>query len=246
MRHLAWFVILLLTACVPVNPSENGLNAEAHMQLGYSYLQEGDDTRALKEFLEAVKLAPKKPEIHAGLAQAYHRKKAYQLAEEQYQKALELDGDNPQYHNNLGALYLDMRQWDDAVRHFRLAANNLLFDRPAVARAGMAAALIQKGDYVSAIEAGKKALRDDYQLPQAHYFLGEAYTALGQLDQAVTSYKNAIELAPNYLLAHYSLGKVYLKLKQNELARTELEKVIELAPRSEQARMARDYLSLLD
>lgn len=246
MRYLAWFLSLLLIACVPVNPSENGLTAEAHMQLGYSYLQEGDDTRALKEFLEAAKLAPKNAEIHAGLAQAYHRKKAYKLAEEQYQKALELDKDNPQYHNNLGALYLDMRRWDDAVRHFRLAADNLLFDRPAVARAGMAAALVQKGDYIAAIEAGKQALLDDYQLPQAHYFLGEAYAAAGQLDQAVASYKNAIELAPNYLLAHYSLGKTYLKLQQNDLAKAELEKVIELDPRSEQARMAKDYLRLLN
>ncbi|GAB4172041.1 MAG: tetratricopeptide repeat protein [Geothermobacteraceae bacterium] len=238
--------LALVAACVPVNQSADGLTAEAHSQLGYSYLQEGNDTKALKEFLEAVKLDPADAESRAGLAQAYHRKKAYQLAEEQYLKAIEIDGDNPQYQNNIAALYLDMRRWDDAIRHFRLAADNLLFDRPAVARAGIAAALIQKGDYIAAIESGKKALIDDYQLPQAHYFLGEAYSGIENYDEAVASYQRAIELAPNYLLAHYSLGKVFLKLKQNEQARRELEKVIELAPRSEQARLARDYLRLID
>ncbi|TYO98817.1 tetratricopeptide repeat protein [Geothermobacter ehrlichii] len=245
-RKALLLLLFLLAACVPVNDTADGLDPEVHVKLGLSYLQEGDATRALKEFLQAVEGAPRNAEAQAGLAQVYHLKKAFELAEKHYLEAIALSGNNPEYHNNLGALYLDMKRWDDAIRHFRLAAENLLFDRPALARTGMAVAQLKKGDNFGAIESCKAALLDDYQLPQAHFFLGEAYQALGRLDEAIASYRQALNLAPNYLLAHYQLGMAYLKQKKNDLVRPEFEKVIELAPQSEQARLSREYLKLLD
>ncbi len=245
-KILLFLLLLLSAACVPVNDTADGLDPEVHIKLGLSYLQEQDATRALKEFLLAVDGAPDNAEAQAGLAQAYYLKKAFALAEKHYLKALALDKDNPEYHNNLGALYLDMKRWDDAIRHFRLAAENLLFDRPALARTGMAVAQLKKGDNFAAIESCKAALHENYQLPQAHFFLGEAYRALGRFDEAIASYRQALDLAPNYLQAHYQLGMVYLKQQKNDLARPEFEKVITLAPRSEQAGLAREYLKLLD
>ena len=62
---------------------------------------------------------------------------AFPDAERHYLRAVRLDRDNPLYQNNLAALYLDMERWDDAISHFRKAADNLLFTNPEVALTGI-------------------------------------------------------------------------------------------------------------
>lgn len=239
-------VLVLLSACASSQPvKKQTYSAEVHKTLGLAYIQEGNATRALKEFLLAVEGDPQNPEIHAGLAQAYYMKKAYPLAEEHFLEALELSQGNPQYRNNLGALYLDMQRWDDAIHQFRLASDNLLFASPEIALTGMGVAQASKGDYYAAVESYKLALSANIQFPQAYFYLGESYDALDKLDLAVEAFKRATKLVPNYLDAHYRLGMLYMRRKESALAKTEFDKVMILAPDSEQARLSSTYLILL-
>lgn len=239
-------VLVLTTACAPAKQEKKVYSSEVHKTLGISYIQEGNATKALKEFLLAVEGDPRNPEIQAGLAQAYYMKKAYVLTEEHFLKALEYSKGDPQYRNNLGALYLDMQRWDDAILQFRLAADNLLFNSPEVALTGMGVAQARKGNYADAIESYKLALRVNLQFPQAYLYLGQAYYAMDKLDLAVDAFKRASTLVPNYLEGHYRLALAYMRQKQTALAKTEFEKVISIAPDSEQARLATDYLILLN
>lgn len=243
LRLLIVLVLLLPVACTPVADVKK--DASVHETLGFSYLQEGNPTKALKEFLLAVEDDPENPDIRSGLAQAYHRKKAYELAEEQYLKALEYSHGDPKIRNNLGALYLDMQRWEDALRHFRLAADNLLFGSPEVARTGMAVAQIKLGKYIDAVESCQRALQINPQYPQARLYLGEAYDALDKPDLAIVEYRKAVVFVPNYLEAHYRLGMSYMRQKKMKEARDEFSRVIDIAPESDRGRLASQYLKLL-
>ena len=62
------------------------------------------------------------------------------------------------------------------------------------------------------------------------YDEGVALQKKGDLDGAVTRYKNAIRLNPNDPRAYYNLGIIYQKRKQYDLARNSYAYALELNP----------------
>jgi tetratricopeptide (TPR) repeat protein len=212
---------------------------------GLSYLRQQQHTQALREFPLAVEADPERADFQNALAQAYQFKKAYPEAEKHYLNALSLSGNDPAYQNNLAALYLDMQRWDDAVTHFRQASSNLLFGTPEVALTGMGFAYFQKGNYLDAIGAYKKALERNDRYPVAHMRLGETYYALDKWDMAIDSYGKAIALAPIYSEAYYKLGLAYMKNGRQDEAKTAFAEVVRLAPTAEIAKLAKGYIELL-
>jgi tetratricopeptide (TPR) repeat protein len=243
-RMLFFGLVITLASCSATQAKKQ--DGSVHYMLGGSYLQEGNATGALKEFLLAAEADPNNADIQAALGQAFHMKQAYGEAETHYLKALSLKKDDPQVQNNLGALYLDMKRWDKAIEYFRRASSNLLFQDPEVALTGMGVAQFNLGRYLDAVESYKLALHDNPNYPQAHFHLGEAYYALDKVDLAVQEYQAALRLAPNFVQAHYRLAMTYMRLHQVEKARTEFLVVVRLAPESDQARLAKDYLAILN
>ncbi len=235
--------LLLIVSCSAVQ--EQSRSGETHYILGLSYLQENNPTMALREFLQAAESDPNNAEIQGALAMAYHRKQAFAKAEAHYLKAIELSGKDPQYENNLAALYLDQKRWDDAIAYFRRASTNLLFTKPEVALTGIGFSHFQKADYLNSVLSYQDAISSNAQYPQAHFGLGEAYYALDKTDLAITAYKKALGLVPGYVQAHYKLGLAHMKTRNKEGAEAAFKEVIRLAPESESARLSRDYLKLL-
>lgn len=244
-RMLSLLIFLpLLAACV-TSSATTSQEGRAHYLLGASALAENNPTMALQEFLAAEKAAPRDAEIQAGLAQAYLLKRAYDLAEAHYRKAIALSDGDPKYYNNLGALYLTMERFDDAIASFRQAAENLLFANPEIAWTGMGYAAFMKGDLVAAERYYLKARELNPRYPQVLIRLGELYDTQQRLVEAVDAFSRAVELNPRLVEGHYRLGLAAMKARNEALARRAFDDTIKLAPDSEQARLARGYLKLL-
>jgi len=83
-------------------------------------------------------------------------------------------------------------------------------------------------------EAGRLAqqasatLSDDAEV---HCMAGYDFERKGQLDQAIESYKKALEVWPEYAHAHYNLGHVYRRQKKLDLATQEFQRAIDGDPR---------------
>jgi tetratricopeptide (TPR) repeat protein len=247
VKSLVWSLALLgclgLAGCGGPRKSSNV--AQVHYILGISYLQEQNVTLALKEFLLAEEVDPDDADIQASLGQAYQLKKAFDPAEKHYLRALKLRPDDPRLQNNLGSLYLDMKRWDEAGRYFQAAAGNLLFTNPEVALTGLGFAHYNQARYHEAIAAYKQALAQDARYVPAHYRLGEVYYAMDKLDFAIAAYLQALALAPNEAPIHYQLGLCYMKKNDKAKAVEAFAESIRLAPGAETARLAADYLKLL-
>jgi len=248
LRLLTVFAIsalLLLTGCASGKDSPAKQKARSHYLLGVSALAENNPSQALKELLQAEDIDGADAETQAALAQAYMQKRAYDLAEQHWLRAISLSKGDPQYYNNLGALYLTMERFDDAITTFRKAADSLLFSTPEVAWAGIGYAYYFKLDYPAAERAYLKSRELNPRYFQAHLRLGELYYGQERNAEALESFLKATELAPKSAHAQYWLGLTYLKLRNQPAARKAFEETVRLAPESEPGRLAKNYLKTL-
>jgi type IV pilus assembly protein PilF len=219
--------------------------AEVHYGLGYDYLQRGDPTSALRELLEAEKLDPKDPAIQHALGLALNAKGKYMEALDHYKQALLLDPKYTEVHNAMGATYLELGQWDNAIREFNIVLKDLLYLTPFYVLNNLGWAYYKKGDLPHAAENYKKALDMKPDFGLARYNLGLAYRDSKKTDLAIAQFQQVITLVPNFMDAHFQLGQLYFNAGKKQEAQKSFEEVVRLGPQSDQARMAQQYLDLL-
>lgn len=245
LRYLFILLLLLpLAACVSTDDKKVD-NAESHYVLGVSYLRSANPTMALKEFLLAEQYDDDDDRVQNGLGQSYYYKHAYAEAEHHYLRAIDLSDGNPQYQNNLAACYLEMQRYDDAIRYFKLAAENYLFARGEIAWSGIGTAQLKKGAYAEALEAFNSALSMNRRYAPAYLYRGESYYALGKTDKAIKDYRQALGYAPDLLEAHYQLGVALMKRRDTAGALQAFKKVVDLAPDSDLGHQANNFVKVL-
>ena len=165
-------------------------------------------TANIRGWNEAVRLAPLVCENHLGLAQAFQMKKDLFNAEEHYNQALKLDPDNPIAQKGLESLLKDKIKLK-AVRYLEKAIK-----------------LHSEGKYDNAIEAYLLALELTPDDAVAHYNVGTAFQAKGDLDHAEKAYKKSLELDPKNDKAKAALEiliKQFNLKKVNELISRSVE-----------------------
>ena len=241
---LALSTLLLLSGCIS---SKDRTDGKVHYTLGLSYLREPNYSQALKEFLLAAEANPDDPNIQLSMGQTYQLMRAYDEAEKSYKRALSLSDASfaPICQNNLGALYLDMKRWDDAILYFTKATKNLLFQNQDIANAGIGYAHFNKGDILTAIGFYRKSLESNPNYATAHMRLAEAYEAFGKSDLALKEYQEVVRMAPDNAVVQFQYGLTSAKLGKKQQAVQAFREVIRIAPDSEEARLALDNIKLL-
>jgi type IV pilus assembly protein PilF len=245
---LSLFLVLLVGLWVfsGCSPDEKAIQrASIHYGLGYTALQQGDPTTALRELYEAEKLNPQDPSIQHVLGMALNAKGKYTEALEHYRKALELNPKYTEVHNAMGATYLELGKWDEAIKEFDLVLQDILYLTPFFVHNNIGWAYYKKGDLKKAIENYRKAIAMKPDFGLAHYNLGIAYRDGKQPGQAIASFRHAAELVPGLVDVHFQLGKLYFETGKKAEAQNSFQEVVRLAPQSEAAQMAKQYLDLL-
>lgn len=238
---------LLLTGCAEAKPKvDESKVVEGHLGMAYSYLSQDKPSEALQELIPAETMAPNNPDVLAALAQAYEMKKAYDMAEKSYLRAIALRPNDPYLYNNLGALYVKTKSWDKAASSFRHAAVDLTFSQQEVAYTGMGYAFQMQGQCDKAIAAYRQAIRLAPKYALAYLRLGECLLATDHNEEAVTNLTKATELVPKFTLAWYRLGLAQAALQHPQEAAKAFRKAVELAPGSEAARLATEQLKTLE
>lgn len=241
------FLAASLVACVPYKESKPaGETADYHYMMGVTAMDEQNPTAALKELLKAEDFDSRDPEIQSALARVYWLKQAHDLAEKHFKNAIKLSDDDPKHYHNLAALYLSMERYDDAILAFQVAAENLLFDRSEQAWTGIGLANFKKQDYPAAERSYRKAMIFNPLYYLAPFHLGELYYTQERPDEALYMFTLTVELAPGFPNGHYWQGLVYMKMKETDKAKQSFVEVVRLAPKSETARLANNYLQVIN
>lgn len=125
-------------------------------------------------------------------------------------RAIALNPDPPQFHNNLGKVLGEQGRWEEAVVHHRRATE--LGPRYADAWSGLGVALQKTGDLAAAEAAFRRAIAHAPNEVRALTELGCMLHGQGRLAEAAAWLDQAIRYAPTRTEAILALGIVQAKL----------------------------------
>jgi len=191
-----------------VHPGDFWLNWE----LGYVLHGEKDYEGAVRFYTAAVAGQPSSSGAHNNLGNALSAQKKLDEAIACYKKAIELDPKFAIAHYGLGNALKAKGDPDGAERAFREAVR-LDGKHHGAAIDALTELLLSRGNVKEAIAEWKKVIERDPKDASAHYHLGIALKAKGDLDEAIARWKKAIdewkkviERDPKDAWAHYHLG----------------------------------------
>ena len=143
--------------------------AQHQFSLAEQYLQQGRHQAALACFKQALKAAPRHPFIMFRIGIANHLLELRDEAIRWYRKAMTIDNNLGEAHNNLGKALLEQRRFQEAADAFT-EAGRLLPGSP-VPPASQASALLGMGRLDQAEQLCKDALQRDPDYAEAHWNL---------------------------------------------------------------------------
>lgn len=190
LRQSAFGTLLLaLVACSggastkpasPVNPDV----VHKKIQLGKSYLQNGNFERARFHLRDALQMAPESAEVHDALALMFMATDELVLADEYFQKALERSPSNSRYRNNYASYLLAQRRFGEAEGHFQQVVDDVLYDNRTDAMVSLARCKSELGDKFAARELFGKVLKFNRLHPVALFYMSQEYYEAGEISEA--------------------------------------------------------------
>ena len=145
-----------------------------------------------------------------------------------YEKAIQIDSNHADAHNNLGMVYYKLGEFQNSINCYEKAiqidANNVH------AYNNLGNSLIELERAKEALDYYKKAIKIDSNYIKAHENLGIAFYKLGEFQKAISCHEKAIQLNPNNLNSHYNLGIVFNEVEDFQNSINCYEKVIKIKP----------------
>jgi len=190
-------------------------NSDALLKLGQVQVAKGSVDDGIATYRRSLQDNPREASFYILMGELYESKQDWEKAKESYQKALEIQPDNPLASNNLAYVMLQSGGNVDVALSLAQTARRRMPDSPNAADT-LGWVYYQKGAYKSAIDLFQEALK-----------LGE---------------KNK---SPEDATIHYHLGMAYERTDQPALARQHLERVLKINPNYSNAGDVKKRLSQL-
>ena len=210
----------------------NFKNANAHLELGMLYLNQGKFSEAEDSFKKVIGLSPEAITVsiaYFGLGRLYKERGNFPQAEDAFKKALEFNPKNDSAYVELGWFYQSQGKFSQAEDVFKkLLELNPQNDKPYV---GLGALYHGQGKSLQAEDAFKRAIELNPKNEHAYDGLGWLYRDQSKFSQAESFFKKAIELNPENAHAYLGLGSVYLYQSKFAQAEDVFKRAIELNPK---------------
>jgi len=141
--------------------------AKLNVELGLSYLQQGQNARAKTKLLRAKKLASNMPDVH--YAYGYYLESIGELveAEKSYLQAIKYGPKNGKAYNNYGAFLCRVARYRESEKQFMLALEDKSYARTGEVYENAGICVMQIPDMAKAQMYFEKALRHDPNRHQA-------------------------------------------------------------------------------
>jgi len=203
------------------------------------------DVSFIEERLKAFKQRePKSTEAYKYYMKGKHFDRRYQdsnvpkdfeLAVQNYEKAIEIEKDFALAYWGLGNIYqvrfVDEDKWMD----FELMVKNYMKSYQinqdlAEANVGLGWACFYKGDWDESFKYYKRALELESTNPEVNYYVAGFFEDIGLYRKAIEFYSKAIEIDPAYAEYRRLCAQCYKKIGEYERAAELLKKALEFEP----------------
>jgi Tfp pilus assembly protein PilF len=247
LPRLAALATVSLLACVHTPSARERKTAEIHHDLGVEALRLGRFPDALKEFDLALESDDRFPEAHRGRALVldlgFGR---LPEAEKSYRRAVELRPSFSEAHNDLGQLLARTGRWDEAVREFDVALENMLYKEPFVARCNKGLAVWGSGHKEEGLAQLRSCVGTWPAYCRGRRDLGRSLLEDKRTKEALdelAAYARYCEKIPD---AHLQLGLARMKAGDVAAAKAEFVRCTELGEGTRGGEECRKSLALLE
>jgi tetratricopeptide (TPR) repeat protein len=158
---------------------------------------------AANYYRTALKRNPRDINAAVGLGMALGRQFKLDAADQQFDKVISKDPDNPGAHAGKAMVMLNRLQ--SSSNTIRMNRENILKE---------------------AEDESKMALEADAQIPEAHYTLGLVYKEQGRLNDALQQFKQSVQIDPKFADGYTGMGLVKLAQNNNGGANADFKKAI--------------------
>ncbi|WP_158289994.1 tetratricopeptide repeat protein [Ramlibacter sp. WS9] len=189
----------MLSQAVKLNP----VDYDAHYMLGNLARTRGEWLQATACYREALRINPGFDTCRRDLCISLAQMGRIQEATAVLEQGPAFAPDTADFHYFRGNLRLAVDECDEAIVHFRQAAQLQPQDSSILINLGVAQ--LRRREVFSAIQTYRNVLEFEPDNVQAHANLGAAFQQSGQLELAVQSYRRALQINPEYLNAHQNL-----------------------------------------
>lgn len=136
--------------------------------------------------------------------------------------------DSSRAHDNLGLIFANRGQLDEAIRHYQAAIK--LKPESSKAHNNLGIAYAGEKQFADAIKEFEAALKTEPNNPNFHFNLGIAYEKIGRLEEALAAYKAALRLNPVNPEFFFNIGRVSVELGRYDVGIREYKRALELKP----------------
>lgn len=249
--------LLIFSGCAATKYMEEEARkkADAHRRLGDAYSRQGNVTRALRSYLEALAIYERDPETHYSLGLAYQAKENYAKAIEHFKRAIELKPDMGPAKNSLGVAYIKIEDYDRAIEVFQKLIEDQGYDiylTPHYPKYNLGLIYYRKGEY----ETSRKYLTEvsDYfasGIPKDRIYIlhlrvfGLTYLDTGDPVEALKYFDKVTAMTPRWPDIYLDIARANRMAGFKDMALANYRKVLSLAPDSAIAETATREMDLL-
>lgn len=223
-------VLIALTALLTTGAFQNDetINRALNMfNRGKHLHSEGRLSDAISEYKAATELDPENPWIFNALGLAQIEARAFKDAEKSFRKALELNAELTDVHNNLGVLYSEMGETEKAFEEFTTVVRNPSYPTPEKALFNMGALYFRDQNYELALMYYRRSVEKSPKFAMGYRGLGEVHLALDESEMAMSNFQKALEITPDDIPSLYEMARLHESRGETEQALEYYRRVVE-------------------
>jgi tetratricopeptide (TPR) repeat protein len=221
------FLVLIFTITTGRAQTAEGYYNQSRVLSGQK-----DYPNAILAIDKALGSNAQEPRYYISKAECYRAMDSVRLAYEIYCQAIAMCNDRFLLYINRGALFVRVRQFDDAIEDFTLAFNEAKFDSCKVlALANRAGARQYKRDFKNAYDDLLAAYKIDSTDLGVLTNLGAVCDEVGSGNETLKYLLKAVQINPQYYEAYANIGFKYQEMGQYKKAIEYYDKVVKLNPK---------------
>jgi tetratricopeptide (TPR) repeat protein len=193
-RTLAWFIFFGAIA----NASSAQTDAIKILDEAVTFLNKSQYNKAYLRFDDGIAAAPNNAEMHFGKANAAYHLNLLDTSIARLNNAIQLKGNESEYHNLLGTIYMRKKDIKNAIKHFDEAIKN------------------------------NPTSKRKINLLNTYYNRGNCYLMQKDYEKALEDFSEAIKLNPRFAEAYHNRGICYIRLEKLVEGCTDMEKAVGL------------------
>jgi Tfp pilus assembly protein PilF len=242
-------IVIAAVACGPRKPQASDQPKELTMaekvRMADSFRNAGRMNDALELLAEVVAENPEDPQVYTVYGKYLFLAGRYPAAEQQLNRALDLDPHLTDARNWLGVSLAQQQRYDEAREQYDLALKDPAYPSPQMVYLNLGMLYRAQGLDDKGIDQLRRAVQIDPRYFKAHFELALALETVGQFDEALDELVVAESAYRTDGTYWYRRGFLEFRLQRANKALDSLRRCLDVSPGSPAAAQARELMEVI-